>query len=114
MEIFYYEASYPSIMALPIAFIIIGLGLMGTMIALWLCDEEWDTPMVVGVILGVILLISGIIWSCNIEEDVYVYGRVNENQSFTEINDRYEYIEDVEGVYKFRVKEKDNGEDSTP
>ncbi len=108
MEIFYYETSYPSIMALPLVFIIVGLGLLVVVIALLLCDEEWDTPMIVSVILGAILLIGGIIWSCNIEKDIYVYGRVKDNQSFTEINDRYEYIEDVEGVYKFRVKEKND------
>ena len=103
MEVLSYVKDTPAIVAFPAALIIIGILIVAVAIC-WICSVECSTYAIVAIAIGAIMVIGGIKWACSIPDDIYVYARMTDEKSFTEMVKDYDFIEEVAGIYKLRLK----------
>ena len=105
MEVLSYVKNTPAIALIPILFIAFGAGgLIGAL--LWAYSEdEWTDAMTIAIaIVSCLVLVCGIIWASKISPNVYIFARITDEKSFTEMVKDYEFIEEVAGIYKLRLK----------
>ena len=103
MEVLSYVKDTPAIAAFPAALIVIGILVIAAAIC-WIYYEERSTYAIVAIAIGAIMVIGGIKWACSIPNDIYVYARMTDEKSFTEMVKDYDFIEEVAGIYKLRLK----------
>lgn len=103
MEILSYVKELPPIIILPVICLSISIiGIVGAIC--WAIEEGWEPYIIATLAISAITFIGCIIWICNIHEDVFIFARMTDEKSFTEMIKNYDFIEEVAGIYKLRLK----------
>lgn len=104
MEILNYTKDVPAIVLIPLLFIILGACALIWAFIWAYTESEWDGTTIATAIISCIVLVFGIVWISTIKENVYVFARMTDEKAFTEMVKDYDFIEEVAGIYKLRLK----------
>ena len=103
MEVLNYVKDVPSIVVLPIIFLFVSaVAIFG--VITWVIDEGWEPGIIAALAVSIMVFIGCIIWICNVHEDIFVYARMTDEKAFTEMVKDYDFVEEVAGIYKLRLK----------
>ena len=103
MEVLNYVKEIPPITILPIIFLAISIVVIIGVIC-WVIEEGWEPDIIAILAISAVIFIGCIIWICNIHEDVFIYARMTDEKAFTEMIKDYDFVEEVAGIYKLRLK----------